>query len=250
MPRLSAAAALDLWEAAQGLEPTERSLLLAADEAAGPPARPEELARLPLGERDARLLRLRADLAGTLLEATASCPGCAQELEFAVATDALLARADERAEPEPVVADGLVVTWRPLESADVAAAAATADAAAAERVLLERCVTAVTGPDGDRDLRAPDLPPEARAAVAEAMAAADPLAEVLVELACPSCGAAFAADLDVGGFVWAELRAHAQRLLRAVDVLARAYGWREADVLGLSERRRDEYLGLALGGGA
>ena len=39
-----------------------------------------------------------------------------------------------------------------------------------------------------------------------------------------------------------EVQARARRLLREVDVLARAYGWTEADVLALSEQRRTAYL--------
>ena len=120
--------------------------------------------------------------------------------------------------------------------------------AAAERVLLGRCVTSVTGPDGEQD--ATRLPAPARAAVARAMAEADPLAEVLADAACPACGVEFVADLDVAGFVWAELRTHARRLLREVDTLARAYGWTEAEVLSLDERRRAAYLELAQGGRA
>ena len=56
-----AVAVLDLWEAAERLPPVERALALAA--AAGPPAEAGELARLPLGRRDARLLRLRTGVA-------------------------------------------------------------------------------------------------------------------------------------------------------------------------------------------
>jgi hypothetical protein len=81
------------------------------------------------------------------------------------------------------------------------------------------------------------------------MAEADPLAEVLVDLACPACGKTFVADLDLGSFVWAELRTHARRLLREVDTLARAYGWTEAQVLALSDRRRTAYLELVSEGG-
>ena len=51
--------------------------------------------------------------------------------------------------------------------------------------------------------------------------------------------------MDVGSFVWAELHAHGRRVLREVDVLARAYGWTEAEVLALGERRRAAYLALA-----
>ena len=61
---------------------------------------------------------------------------------------------------------------------------------------------------------------------------------------CPACRTEFAVDLDIAGFVWAELRARAQRLLREVHVLALAYGWTEDEVLALGERRRAAYLEL------
>ena len=48
-------------------------------------------------------------------------------------------------------------------------------------------------------------------------------------------------------FVWAEVDAAAQRLLHEVDVLARAYGWTEPEVLALSEARRAAYLRLVRG---
>ena len=246
VPELSAAAVLDLWEAAERRRPLERALTLAAAAGEGPGA--EELAALPVGRRDARILALHAALGGGALEATARCPGCGEQAEFAVDVEALLATVREAAPAAPVEADGLVVAWRPPDSRDLAAAARAADAAAAERVLLERGVTSVTGPDGELD--AIRLPAPARAAVARAMAEADPLAEVLVDAVCPACGAEFVADLDVAGFVWAELRAHARRLLREVDALARAYGWTEAEVLSLDERRRAAYLELAHGGRA
>lgn len=247
MPDLSAAATLDLWQAAERRDPVERSLVLAA--AADPAGESlDELARLPLGRRDERLLGLHTALAGPVLEATALCPACGEHAEFTVDTGALAARGTEGVAPAPVEAAGFVVEWRSPDSRDLAAAAATGEPVAAERVLVARCVTAAVGPDGEVEGTA--LPPEVREALARAMAEADPLAEVLIEVACPACGTAFVADLDLGGFVWAELRARAQRLLGEVDVLARAYGWTEAEVLALDDRRRAVYLELASGGGA
>jgi predicted RNA-binding Zn-ribbon protein involved in translation (DUF1610 family) len=216
MPHLTAAGTLDLWQEAEGRGPVERALALAA--VSGRPG--DELAALPIGHRDALLLELHAE---DVLDATAACPACGEQAEFAVESRALLARAGE-ARPG---------AWRPPDSHDVAAAAATADAAAAERVLLERCAGSA------------ELSPDERAAVAAAMAEADPLAEVLVDVSCPACGEEFVADLDVGAFVWAGVRARAQRLLLEVDALARAYGWTEAEVLALGERRRAAYLQLA-----
>jgi hypothetical protein len=227
---LSAAATLDLWQSAEELTDVERPVALAAA-ASGEPI--EDLARLPLGQRDARVLELHAALAGQELEATAPCPACGEPAEFAVDVPGLLARDRSRAEPQPLEAGGVVVIWRPPDSLDAAAAAEAVDQAAAERVLLSRCVASN------------ELTAEQRAAVAALMADSDPLAEIFAEVTCPSCATRFIADLDLGSFVWAELRARAVRVLRDVGTLARAYGWTEAEVLALDERRRIAYLELA-----
>lgn len=239
MVQLAAAATLDLWQAAEGRPPVERALVLAGADG-------EEPDELPLGRLNARLLALHAALGGRLLDATAPCPACGEVAEFSVDPAELPVPEDPAGAPVPLETDGFVVSWRPLDSTDVAAAAEAGDAAAAARVLLSRCVTAARGPAGDVD--GPELPKGVREALELALVEADPLAEVLVDLACPACGTAFAADLDIAGFLWAELRARARNLLREVDVLARAYGWSEREVLALGERRRAAYLELAEGG--
>jgi hypothetical protein len=244
VPDLSAAATLDLCEAARELGSVERALVLAA---AAEPAGAGEVARLPLGRRDERILGLHAALGGPRLEATAACPSCGEQAEFSVDTGELLERHADAARPAAVEADGFVVHWRPPDSSDVSAAAETGDAAAAESVLLARCATSATGRGGAVEATA--LPAHVRAEVSRAMSEADPLAEVLVDVACPACETEFVADLDVGAFVWAEVHARARRLLHEVDVLARAYGWTEAEVLALGDRRREEYLALAADGG-
>jgi len=244
VPDLSAAATLDLWEAARELGSVERALVLAA---AAEPAAAGEIDRLPLGRRDERILGLHAALAGPRLEATAACPACGEQAEFSVDTGELLERDADVERPASVEVDGFVVHWRPPDSSDVLAAAATSDAAAAESVLLARCVRPATR--RGLAVEATALPVHVRAEVSRAMSEADPLAEVLVDVVCPGCETEFVADLDVGAFVWAEVHARARRLLHEVDVLARAYGWTEAEVLALGDQRREEYLTLAVDGG-
>jgi hypothetical protein len=238
MRQLDAVATLDLWQAAEGRPPVERALVLAAGDA----EEPAELARMPLGRRDARLLDLHAALGGRLLEATAPCPACGELAELTVDPAEVAAVEDRAAVPVPLEAEGFVVSWQPLDSSDLAAAAEAADAAAAERVLLSRCVLTAIGPGGE--VAATELPGSVRDALDQALLAADPLGEVLVEVVCPACGMDFAVDLDVAGFVWAELQSRAMSLLREVHVLAHVYGWTEREVLGLGERRRAAYLEL------
>lgn len=239
MTQLEAAATLDLWQAADGRPPVERALVLAAGDVEEPAA----LAWLTLGSRDARLLELHAALGGRLLDAAAPCPACGELAEFSVDPAELAAVEDRAADPGPIEADGFVVSWRPLDSGDLAAATDAGDATSAESVLLSRCVLAATGPDGE--VTATDLPERVLDALESALLAADPLSEVLAGVECPACGTEFVVDVDVAGFVWAELRARALALLREVHVLARAYGWTEREVLALGDRRRAAYLELA-----
>ena len=246
MPGLTAAATLDLWERADPLPPVERAVALAG--AVEPPADVPAIARLPLGRRDERLLRLRAQLTGAPLDATAACPACGERVEFAAdpASLAAMVAADGDTPPTPIALDSYGVTWRPPDSDDMAAAAAAPSADEAESILLERCVEGASGPDGPVAPR--DLPVAVRAALSRAMAAADPLAELVIGLTCPACQNEFDADLDVAGFVWIELDAHARRVLRDVAALARAFGWTEGQVMALTERRRADYLALVRDG--
>jgi predicted DNA-binding transcriptional regulator AlpA len=74
------------------------------------------------------------------------------------------------------------------------------------------------------------------------MAAADPLADIRLGLICPACGHAWQVLFDIVTFFWSEIDAWARRTLREVHALARAYGWREAEILALTARRRQHYL--------
>ena len=97
--------------------------------------------------------------------------------------------------------------------------------------------------DGDAAL----LSPEDIDRIGEAMAEADPLAEIAFDFECPACGAAFREGLDPAEFFWSEIEVEAKRLLIEVHTLAAAYGWREHEVLALSPARRAFYLERVLG---
>lgn len=226
---LNGGAVLELWERAAGLDAPGRAVLLAACMGGG--------ADEPLGTHHARLLRLHASAFGPGVGMTATCPGCGDEVEFELDATALAGQARALA-CDPVLTNGFHVTWRSPTPADLSSAAC---APHPEDELLRRCVVAAVDGSG-RDVSPPDLPSGVREAVSAAMAAADPLAEVLVELLCPACGSPFFAEVDVPGLVWAEVEAVARRVLLDVDELARAYGWTEADVLQLSDARRAAYL--------
>jgi len=216
---------LDAWERSSALQRPWRELALLhlADDASG-----EDAARLPVGERDRRLLALRRSLFGRWIACETRCGACSERLELELDGEQLAGATPTRA-PGPDLDDGVRV--RPPDSTDIAAAMATDDPAA---TILDRCVDA--GPLS--------LAPGAREVAIRRMAELDPGAELWLEATCPACGSTWSVLLDPAAIIVDEVDQHARQVLREVDQLARAYGWREPDILTLSRDRRRAYLGL------
>lgn len=237
------AALLDAWE--RGLRRPLAARALALLAAAHPTRAEAELAALPLGARDALLLDLREALFGPELTALAACPGCGEQLEtqFPVAAIRVAEGAGAQCEID-LRAAGHALRCRLPASADLLAIPAGADESEARAILLARCVVEARGKDGAEVLPGA-LSAAVVARVSAALAEADPQAAVDLALECPACGAGFAAAFDTAAWLVAEVHAWAQRMLDEVAVLARAFGWREADVLALGPARRGAYLELA-----
>ena len=239
MRALDGEALLAIWEAARTAPTLARGIALLACAANRPV---HEAASVPLGERDAALLHLRAATFGDRVEAMIACPDCGQRLEFAFHCSTLLTSHRHTAGRCEVELDGWSVVARLPASSDVVAAGSADDVAAARAILLERCVERAEH-DGAA-VAASALPERVTTAVADALLEADPCAELTCASECVSCGHRWHAPLDVPHLLWSELTAHAQRLVLDVHLLARAYGWSEAEILSLPAARRAAYLAL------
>jgi hypothetical protein len=200
---------------------------------------------LSLGQRDARLLQLHARLFGHALQGVATCPACQSAVELALDCGTLQVSVGET----PVMAErvldlhptgrDMVIRFRPVHCADLLALQSCRDIAAARRQLLARCVIAV---DGKEAVDVAGFSSDVQAELAAAMAAADPQADLQFDCVCPECAHRWQPLFDIATFLWQELHAWALRLLRDVDILARAYHWSESDIVAMSPRRRQAYL--------
>lgn len=237
MRALSAAELLGAWERALGQTPLARSLTLLA---AATGEEPDQLALLSIGRRDAQLLTLRELTFGPQLTSVTACPGCGERLEMAFGVADLRAAPETTRNDYSLAFDGHEVLFRLPNTLDLAALTPGADAADARRRLLERCL--LSARRGDEEVNAVELPPAVWDAVAERMGEADPQGDIQLALACTRCTHRWQEAFDVGQFLWAELHAWATRTLGEVHKLARAYGWRESDILALSPARRQFYL--------
>jgi hypothetical protein len=227
---------LETWERSAGLDPTAQAVALGAMLSDGL-AQPE-VAALPIGRRDALLFAARRRLFGPSMAATVRCPLCAQTVEFEL-DDAVIVRSATTAEaPSPLVVEAgeWRVQFRLPTSSDLLVALDG-------RALLARCVIDATRAGSTMPMN--DLPEAVVGRIEQAMADADPGADIRLMFDCAACGHSWDESLDIVDFLGRELEAWAHATLREVAALGRAYGWTEPASLALTPTRRRLYLELA-----
>jgi hypothetical protein len=215
---------LKLWEEAARLPSSARAMRLAAF---GDPEREGVLRGLPVGRRDAALCSLRGSIFGDSAPIEARCPVCREGVEFDIRMGPLVALGDGGRSTGSFTHDGRVRDFRVPTPADLASAGSPV-------ALAVTCV-----PDASREDLADATFLEA---LSVAVIEADPLAEVVLNVVCGACGHVWDEVFDIGAYLWAELDRAARGVLGSVVMLARAFGWSEAEVLALSPARRAWYL--------
>ncbi|KPC59282.1 hypothetical protein [Streptomyces chattanoogensis] len=238
---------LATWEAGLARQGSGRALLL--HRAARPGAGTDELLSVPLGERAADLFALRRALFGDRMEVRADCADadCGAAMEFELDAGALGAARPQVPEGGLRVEEGeWAVRFRLPAPADLAAVSAAAVGPEdARRLLGARCLrSAVRGGREATEEEIAALPDAVLKRFAAEAERADPAAELTLNIACPECGAATPAELDIAAYLWTELDAWARDVLLDVHLLASAYGWSEDRILALSPLRRRYYLEL------
>jgi hypothetical protein len=245
MRALSVPELLTVWERGLAARPYERALAILL--VASPETSPATLARLSIGRRDANLLQLREWAFGSDLAIMAVCPSCRQTLEMTMTVAELRVSADPRMKPGDDLESSLMlrdyeVRYRSPNTEDLAGCAGL-EPAAIRRKLLACCVTDACCQG--KSMSAEELPEDVAQKVEEQIAVMDPQADTRLDLTCPECHHRWREVFDIVSFFWTEIDVWARRILREVNVLARAYGWRESDILALSPVRRQIYLAMA-----
>ncbi len=240
MQALSAQQILHIWDVGQRQHPLDRALTLLS--IAMPDCSIEMLANLSIGQRDGYLLRLRELTLGSQLDSFTECPNCSEPLEFVLQVGDLLQDAPSSGASGCFCVADWELRFRLLNSRDLVTILGCQTVQEAQQQLVSQCVEAIHYQGEARTL--PELPTDLIRQLSEQVATADPQAELLLDMTCPACRHGWQVLFDIVTFFWAELNAQAKRLLQEVHTLARVYGWREADILGMSAMRRQLYLNM------
>jgi hypothetical protein len=235
MKPLTPDSVLTAWERGRSRHPIDRALLLFA--LSEPDVAVDSLADQPLGRRNSALMRLRQATFGSRLRAYLDCAACGERQVIELDAFELLATGAPCGEGnDQISVDGR--NFRLPTSRDLALIAVEADVDQAATKLLELCALDEISARQDSDTALSVL----MDSVAAALEQADPLAELTLDFVCDSCGHAGTVPFDIATFLWEEVESQARRLFDEVHLLARAYGWNEAEILALSEARRSAYL--------
>lgn len=240
MRSLSTSELLNIWEWGRNQPSWSKAIKLLAN--ACPDTSIDTLTQLSLGQRDAMLLTLREWTFGSQLVSQVTCPSCGEvlELNFDVADMRVASLSLEPIDKYCLELADYQVSFRLPNSLDMIAIAEYKQPEIAQEILLERCILQAVC--NSEYLSFQQLPSHVRDAVISQMAQADPQANVPIDISCCACNHQWRSLFDIVSFFWAEINPWAFRVLREVHTLAVIYGWREAEILAMSPRRRQLYL--------
>jgi len=207
---------------------------------------------LTIGDREALLLHLRQLTLGERLQCILTCPhtGCGAKMDLELkVSDLLLPPYPHYREGYEVIVNSngtaFRVRFRLPKGIDQEEAASLArdDPQAAAGLLLGRCVDSVTAEEGNGGPIA-DWPTAVSQQLPAIMAELDPQAEVTLSLSCPACRQGFSVLFDTATYFFKELAGRVKHLYQEVHTLALYYHWSEAEIMGMTARKRGLYLDL------
>jgi hypothetical protein len=199
---------------------------------------PDQLAALPIAERNLLLLRLHELTFGPSLDVFAACPECASPLEFTIPVAVMIERLESQSATTHAEWSeaGRQYRLRSVTTEDLLVAVRAADINTAQECILSRCLEVSPEAGSERLSASPQ--------VMEKFELLHASTELNCTVDCPTCSNHEVFDLDIARFLWIEVRRAARQLLDDIHTLASAYGWSEQEITRMTANRRGAYLEL------
>lgn len=193
-----------------------------------------------VSERLQGLLAIAHASGDLMTQAVATCghPGCGGRVELEMGIEAFAS--DSATSLTWRAPDGSSVQLRLPSGKDLDLwqrhASATTDV---EAWLVHSLIERVDGQAPNADWR---VPADWLVCLAAALADADPLTALTLDVTCPYCAQAVAVDVDLEMLLIDRLRQRQMRLTDEVHQLAAHYHWSERDIAALPAWRRSRYI--------
>lgn len=234
---------LTVWEQNWDKSVLQRALNLLS--VASPELDQNAIAKLSIGERNARLLEVRELMFGTCLKNMTDCPKCSEIIEWETNMREICAQLAQRHDTSGeynLDVDGYCIQFRLPNSSDISAVIINETETADPKKLLAKCILDMEYNGNRCDID--DLPDEVIQALNRRMEEENPQADIRVVLNCPQCSHQWEAYFDIASYLWTEINWWAERTLQDVHILAKVYGWSEHDILSMSPVRRQFYIDM------
>jgi hypothetical protein len=196
---------------------------------------------LSVGQCDGMLVDLRERLFGSRFEAWVACPHCGQGLELAFdAADLKTPVTNCGGQPFALSVDQYSLTCKAPCIDDLACVERLRSSEERRVELLAR--TVLEASINGTPCAAAELPASVIDTLERTLQECD--AQILTDLGvnCDACGHQWSAPFDIVAYLWTELERWAARLMWEVSALARAFGWKEMDLIMMTPWRRQRYL--------
>jgi hypothetical protein len=243
MRPLTAIELLTIWENSGGQSLVARSLNMIRASCSDTDV--TDPAGLSIGERDARLFRLRERLFGPDLFNMAECPQCHERLEWVTTMSELQVELSEQKGRMPhysLEAGPYTIQFRLPNSYDLLTALSHPDCQSNPQKLFFDCI--INAQKGSIPCQPDELPDDVLDKLDQRMAEEDPCADIRMLLSCSRCAHGWELPFDIVSFLWVEIDNWARHILQEVATLASAFGWSESEILNMSPQRRKVYLGM------
>ena len=195
---------------------------------------PRRISALSVGDRQFLMRQLAVHLGNDQLWLTAECRHCHQPFDVGLNQSSLPIKQAQGSYPfASVLTSQGHIKLRVPTGSDQQRIADVADDAEARQGLLGSCII-----EGPRDVKA--FTAEDMQAMESALEAVAPEVAVQVQAHCPECGTANMLTVDP----YHCLGKAGTSLFAEIHTLATHYHWSEAEILAMSQQRRQRYLAL------